>query len=163
MPSHYHFYSLACFFFNFYDTCSLVHATSLLIKWERAISEHAFLTLWAAAESSRLPSRYPNTQESFCSLLALKRMSSKQIMKTKRFPSPMISSPLDQPAERTHPEPHKSLDGISQAAELYPFTTKPTMSFANVSASPAGAELCCDTAPDIWKRSGKLESSHSCC
>lgn len=155
MPSHYHFYSLACSLFNFHNYCSLVNATSLLIRWERAISEHASLTLWAAAGSSSLPSHSPNTWESFCSLLALKWSSSKHIMKTKPFPPPMISSPLDSQLNQLLLQPPKSPDAVSKAAQLYPLTTKPMTSFANGTASPAGA--------DISKRRGKLESLHSYC
>lgn len=45
------------------------------------------------------------------------------------------------------PQPRKSLDAASKAAELYPFTAKQMMSFANVSALRTGAELCCSTGP----------------
>lgn len=45
----------------------------------------------------------PKTQQSFCSFLALKWTSSKQITRTKPFPPAMISSPLDQPTESAPP------------------------------------------------------------
>lgn len=94
---------LACSILIFYNICSLVHTKTLLNKWERVISEHAFPTPWAVTASSRFSFPLSKHTGQFLLILALRQTSSKQIIKPKPFPSPMISPPLDQPTESTPP------------------------------------------------------------
>lgn len=128
---HYHFFSPACSLFIFYNICSSAHTISLLSKWERAISEHAFPTPWAVTENSRFSFPLSKHTGKFLLLLALRQTSSKQ-----PFPSSMISPPLEQPTESTPPAATQVI-GCSQHGQLnYNFTTKPMRSFAKVRASP---------------------------
>lgn len=97
------FFPQACSLFIFYNICSLVHTTSLLNKWERAIPEDAFPTPWAVTESSRFSFPLYKHTGKLLLLLALRQTSSKQIINPNPFPSPIISPPLDQPSEWTPP------------------------------------------------------------
>lgn len=143
MPS-LQFFPLACSLLIFYNICSFVHTTSLLNKWERAISEHAFPTLCAVTASSRFSFPLSKHTGKFLLILALRQTSSKQMIKPKPFPSPMIGSTnwINSSCSHTsHGMQHGQLNST--------FTTKAMRSFARVRASPPAAELSCDTGPPI--------------
>lgn len=155
---HYHFFPLACSLFIFYNICSLVHTTSLLNKWERAISGHAFPTPWAVTESSSFPPLSLNTVK-FLLLLALRQTSSKQIIKTKPFPSPMMSPPLDQPTESTPAAtqvPGCSTSSWTLPSQQSQWGPSPRSEHHQQWQSSAATQ-------DLTKQSGKLEASHGSC
>lgn len=154
------FFPLVCSLFIFYNICSLVHTKSLLSKWERAISEHAFPTLWAVTENSRFSFPLSKHTGKFLLLLALTQTSSKQTIKTKPFPSPMISPPLDQPTESIPPAATQvigcSMGSWTPASQQSQWGALPRSEHRHQQQSSAATQ-------DLIYQSGKLEALHGSC
>jgi len=67
-------------------------------------------------------------------------------MKTKPFPPPIISSPLDQPTEST-PRAAPQGTGMQYRRQLSSLHNKANGELYQCQSSPAGPELCCDAGP----------------
>lgn len=147
---HYHFFPPACSLFIFYNICSSAHTISLLSKWERAISEHAFPTPWAVTENSRFSFPLSKHTGKFLLLLALRQTSSKQ-----PFPSSMISPPLEQPTESTPPAATQ-VTGCSMGSWTITSQQSQWGALPRSEHHHHQAELCSNTGPHIpkWRIGG---------